>query len=97
MPTSSAWVILANAVSNSGSDVAGIAGGGAGLRGRGEHVVDDAAVETPGTCHLETWATQSSGSDGLVDGAAACTREAGRIWSWEGSLHTAGAMERMIR
>lgn len=42
----------------------------------GEHVVDDAAVETPGTCHLESWVTLSSGGGGLVNSAPACTREA---------------------
>lgn len=41
----------------------------------GEHVVDDAAVETPGTCHLESWITLS-GSGGLVNSAPACTRAA---------------------
>ncbi|MDE8653828.1 hypothetical protein [Novosphingobium album (ex Liu et al. 2023)] len=41
----------------------------------GEHVVDDAAVETPGTCHLESWVTLSSGG-GLVNSAPACTRKA---------------------
>lgn len=42
----------------------------------GEHVVDDAAVETPGTCHLESWMTLSSGDSGLVNSAPACTRKA---------------------
>ena len=42
----------------------------------GEHVVDDAAVETPGTCHLENWVTLSSGDSGLADSAPACTRKA---------------------
>ena len=42
----------------------------------GEHVVDDAAVETPGTCHLESWVTLSSGGGGLVNSAPACTRKA---------------------
>lgn len=41
----------------------------------GEHVIDDAAVETPGTCHLESWVTLSSGG-GLVNSAPACTRKA---------------------
>lgn len=43
----------------------------------GEHVVDDAAVETPGTCHLENWVTLSSGDGGLVNSAPACTR---KVW-----------------
>lgn len=42
----------------------------------GEHVVDDAAVETPGTCHLENWVTLSSGGGGLVNSGPACTRKA---------------------
>lgn len=42
----------------------------------GAHVIDDAAVETPGTCHLESWVTTSSGKAGLVNSAPACTREA---------------------
>ena len=42
----------------------------------GEHVVDDAAVETPGTCHLESWVTLSSGGGRLANSAPACTRKA---------------------
>ncbi|MCI4590812.1 hypothetical protein MOK15_12005 [Sphingobium sp. BYY-5] len=42
----------------------------------GEHVVDDAAVETPGACHLENWVTVSSGDAGLINSAPACTRKA---------------------
>lgn len=42
----------------------------------GEHVVDDAAVETPGTCHLESWVTRSSHDGGLIYSAPACTRKA---------------------
>jgi hypothetical protein len=42
----------------------------------GEHVVDDAAVETPGTCHLESWVTLSSGGGRLANTAPACTRRA---------------------
>lgn len=42
----------------------------------GAHVVDDAAVETPGTCHLESWVTLSSGGGGLLNSAPACTRKA---------------------
>lgn len=39
----------------------------------GEHVVDDAAVETPGTCHLENWITAASDGQGLAYSAPACT------------------------
>lgn len=42
----------------------------------GGHVVDDAAVEAPGTCHLESWVTRSSGGSGLVNSGPACTRKA---------------------
>lgn len=49
---------------------------GPALASGGEHVVDDAAVETPGTCHLENWVTLSSGDGGLVYSAPACTRKA---------------------
>lgn len=41
-----------------------------------EHVVDDAAVETPGVCHLEAWATRFGPRQGLVNLAPACTRKA---------------------
>lgn len=44
----------------------------------GADVVDDAAVETPGTCHLESWVTLNSEKGGLVNSAPACTRKA---WS----------------
>jgi hypothetical protein len=40
----------------------------------GAHVVDDAAVETSGTCHLENWATFSSGNSGLLNIGPGCTR-----------------------
>lgn len=42
----------------------------------GAHVIDDAAVETPGACHLENWITRSSGGQWLLNSAPACTREA---------------------
>ncbi|PVM88384.1 hypothetical protein DDF62_14395 [Caulobacter radicis] len=42
----------------------------------GEHVIDDAAVETPGACHLETWTTRFSSRRGLVNFAPACTHRA---------------------
>jgi hypothetical protein len=40
----------------------------------GPHVVDDAAVEEPGLCHLENWATFSSGHSGLLNIGLGCTR-----------------------
>lgn len=65
----------------------------------GEHVVDDATVETPGTCHLESWVTIHNRERGLLNLSPACTR---RTWprleiggafqhSWDGStLNTFG-------
>jgi hypothetical protein len=41
-----------------------------------EHVVDDAAVETPGVCHLEAWTTRFGSRQGLVNLSPACTRKA---------------------
>lgn len=41
-----------------------------------EHVIDDAAVETPGVCHLEGWATRFAPRHGLVNLSPACTRKA---------------------
>jgi len=41
-----------------------------------EHVVDDAAVETPGTCHLESWMTLHDSNRGLLNLSPACTRKA---------------------
>ncbi|HKP77673.1 MAG TPA: hypothetical protein VJU34_00940 [Phenylobacterium sp.] len=41
----------------------------------GAHVIDDAGVETPGTCHLETWVTAYGGGRGLANVSPACTRE----------------------
>jgi hypothetical protein len=45
--------------------VAGAAGGA--------HVIDDSAVETPGTCHFEQWLTHASGEAWLANVAPACT------------------------
>lgn len=42
----------------------------------GAQLVDDASVETPGTCHLETWITTYGAGRGLVNLSPACTREA---------------------
>src|SRR4051812_17783788 len=44
--------------------------------GGGAHVVDDDAVETPGTCHLEIWGTRYGSHSGLANLSPACTREA---------------------
>lgn len=44
--------------------------------GGGAHVIDDATVETPGTCHLESWMTRYDADRGLVNLSPACTREA---------------------
>ncbi|MBT2187822.1 hypothetical protein [Sphingobium nicotianae] len=41
----------------------------------GAHVVDDAAVETPGDCHVETWVSATS-DGGLVNVTPGCTRTA---------------------
>jgi hypothetical protein len=37
------------------------------------HIVDDADVETPGTCHLELWTTNFTSGDGYANAAPACT------------------------
>ena len=42
----------------------------------GAHVVDDAGVETPGLCHLETWISRSGPKSGLFNASPACTFEA---------------------
>jgi hypothetical protein len=39
----------------------------------GPHIVDDSEVETPGVCHLETWATRFIPGDGYFNVAPACT------------------------
>lgn len=39
----------------------------------GAHVVDDADVETPGACHLESWITAYEDSGGLLSSNPACT------------------------
>ncbi|MGE4078981.1 MAG: hypothetical protein AB7F22_25805 [Reyranella sp.] len=43
------------------------------LAAGGPHIVDDAEVETPGVCHLETWATRFIPGDGYFNLAPACT------------------------
>ncbi len=39
----------------------------------GAHIVDDADVETPGTCHLEYWTAKFVPGDGYANFAPACT------------------------
>ncbi len=39
----------------------------------GAHVVDDAAVEPPGTCHLESWLAVASGHSGQANLGPGCT------------------------
>ncbi|MDP1752809.1 MAG: hypothetical protein Q8L22_25435, partial [Reyranella sp.] len=41
----------------------------------GAHIVDDSEVETPGTCHLETWVTRFVPGDGYINFGPACTSE----------------------
>lgn len=64
--------------------------------GGGAHVIDDATVETPGTCHLESWLTRYDENRGLVNLSPACTREAwpdleiGAAFQhgWDGRTHS---------
>lgn len=44
--------------------------------GGGAHVVDDAGVEAPGTCHVEAWVARYSPAARLASVSPACTREA---------------------
>lgn len=39
----------------------------------GAHVVDDAAVETVGVCHLESWISRTGRGAGLINASPACT------------------------
>jgi hypothetical protein len=39
----------------------------------GAHVVDDAAVEAVGVCHLESWVSRTGNDSGLINAAPACT------------------------
>jgi hypothetical protein len=41
--------------------------------GGGAHFIDDATVETPGVCHLESWVTGYDGERGLLNSSPACT------------------------
>lgn len=43
------------------------------LAAGGPQIVDDSEVETPGVCHLETWATRFIPGDGYFNIAPACT------------------------
>lgn len=64
--------------------------------GGGAHVVDDATVETPGVCHLESWVTRYGEGRGLVNSSPACTRKAwpnleigaGFQHAWDGVTYT---------
>jgi hypothetical protein len=43
------------------------------LAAGGAHVVDDSAIETAGTCHVETWVTGASHGGGLAYVGPGCT------------------------
>ncbi|WP_343683987.1 hypothetical protein [Asticcacaulis sp.] len=43
----------------------------------GSHVVDDSGVETPGVCHVESWATRYDDRRGYLNLSPACTR---KVW-----------------
>ncbi len=69
--------LLGAAVAASSLFVAASLLAASGARASGaEHVVDDAAVETPGVCHLEAWTTRLAARQGLVNLSPACTRQA---------------------
>lgn len=46
------------------------------LAAGGAHGVDDAGVETPGACHLESWVSDPGGGERLVNLSPACTPDA---------------------
>lgn len=56
-----------------GAALIALGDGTAALAAGGPRVVDDAAVETPGVCHVETWLTASTGANRLYQYAPACT------------------------
>lgn len=56
----------------------------------GAHGVDDAAVETPGACHLESWVSDLGGGDRLVNFSPACTPEAVPTVEIGGSVQQVG-------
>ncbi len=43
------------------------------LAAGGAHVVDDAGVETPGRCHVESWLSRAAGHESLANVGPACT------------------------
>ena len=56
--------------------IAGLALAGPVNAGAGAQVIDDAGVETPGSCHLESWVTHYDAERGLLNLSPACTRKA---------------------
>ncbi len=56
-----------------------------------EHVIDDAAVEAPGVCHLEGWTTRFGPHHRLVNLSRACTRKAWPNLEIGGSVQQAWA------
>ena len=57
----------------------------------GAHGVDDAAVETPGACHLESWVSDLGGGERLVNFSPACTAEALPTVEIGGTVQRVGA------
>lgn len=57
----------------------------------GAHGVDDAAVETPGVCHLESWVSDPGGDERLVNFSPACTAEALPTVEIGGTVQRVGA------
>lgn len=101
--TASRWRVAAGLLS-----LAVLVGAVPARAGGGAHVVDDATVETPGTCHLESWLTRGDGARGLLDLSPACTREAWpdleigaavqRAWDGAGTATSAGpTLKRALR
>ncbi|MGQ0661419.1 MAG: hypothetical protein ACT4N3_11205 [Sphingosinicella sp.] len=66
--------------------VAVLAGASEALAAGGPRVVDDAAVETPGVCHVETWFIGSTGANRLYQFAPACTPRALPMLELGGSI-----------
>lgn len=52
----------------------------------GARVVDDAAVETPGVCNIETWLTASTAENRLFQFAPACTLRAVPVLELGGAI-----------
>ncbi len=61
------------------------------LAAGGAHGVDDAAVETPGACHLESWVSGLGGGERLINFSPACTREAWPTVEIGGTVQQVGA------